>query len=155
MDRLHFTAVSRSVGGLIRCDLRPDGVDCRILGRWLALQFAGPEAEVSERRVVRRWRITGGGLARPETALGMITFGWEAGPEAAEGTEQSLWARVEGYPSRFIRRSDRDRARRRPGPLSALYARYHGIVTCRYLRRMAVWMMEQAAETDGGDAHGG
>ncbi|HEY3267758.1 MAG TPA: hypothetical protein VGM37_12580 [Armatimonadota bacterium] len=140
MDQEHFRAVERSVLGLIRCSVLEDRVDCMFLGIVPVLRFEHPELATGPDRVSRTWLITGGWQARREASLGSLTLEWTNEPRGDGQTRHCVSARVHGYPSRFLPHSMRGR----PGPIrrcvASTYARYHGIVTCRYLRRLARWI---------------
>jgi hypothetical protein len=146
MDREHFRAVERSVFRLIRCTIHGESIDCKLLGLVTVLRFGHPETIAVPGRISRAWHITGGGLARREASLGILTLEWTS--EAVRGgwSRHCLSVRVHGYPSRFLP----DGARGCPGPIRRLlgraYARYHSVVTCRYLRRLARRLESAAAE---------
>lgn len=143
MDRLHFCMVQRSVLGAIRCHVTGDHVDCDLLNRWHALLFAQPETTYTERRVVRTWHIQGGLLARPDPPLfGRLQFGWEA-TGAHHAAHHRAWVAVEAYPSRMLRLPDQHRSLAWT-LIGRMYAWYHARVTCRYLRRLALWIIQNA-----------
>jgi hypothetical protein len=140
MDHEHFSAVSRSLLGLIRCRVRPDSVECSLLGVIPALTFGLPTTSLEDNSVERRWNVTGGLLARRGKVFGNITFQWSQKP-----LENGLYAHhvessVKGYPSRFLRRGETRRFGRLFQWIAGWYVGYHGIVTCRFLRRLARWI---------------
>ena len=140
MDHEHFSAVSRSLLGLIRCRLRADRVECSLLGVIPALTFGLPTTAVEPDSVERRWNVTGGLLARSGKVFGNITFRWSQYPLESGLYAHHLESSVKGYPSRFLRRGEARRFGRLFQWIAGSYAGYHGVVTCRFLRRLARWI---------------
>jgi hypothetical protein len=140
MDLEHFSAVSRSLPGLIRCRVRADRVDCSLLGVIPALTFGLPTTAVEPDSVERRWNVTGGLLARRGKVFGSITFRWSRRPLGNGLYAHQLESSVKGYPSRFLRGGEARRFGRLFQWIAGFYASYHGVVTCRFLRRLARWI---------------
>jgi hypothetical protein len=145
MESEHFRAVERSVFGLIRCSARPDGVDCSLFGLIPVLRFSQPVTSADSEHVSRTWGIDGGLQARREAVLGSLTLEWRCLAGENGVYLHSVSAQVAGFPSRFLPAV----ASHKPGAIrrfiGAEYARYHGVVTCRYLRRLSRWIHAQAA----------
>jgi hypothetical protein len=147
MPRLHFGAVSRFTAGLVRTHATRAGLVCRAVGRVPVLVFGGLPVERGVGRVVCRCRIVGGAFARGEALAcrpGFLTLGvtWTPSESPGEGGVRCrAWARVEGFPSRFLAPTER------PGPVwravGAMCRTFHAHVVFAYLRRLAT---ELAAE---------
>jgi hypothetical protein len=146
MDREHFTAVQQSVFGLIRCRVRPNRVDCSALGLIPLLTFGAPVTSVEAEGVRRMWGVTGGLLARRGSLYGSLTFAWSQSEQPDHSWVHCLRSSVEGYPSRFLRVKNDRKVERLLHHVAAWYAGYHGKVTCRFLRRLARWVNDAAAE---------
>lgn len=147
MEVEHFRAVERSVLGLVRCSVRANGVDCSMLGLIPLLSFGCPKTVTEADRITREWNIKGGMQARREPELGTLTLEWACVTCADGLLQHTLSARVDRFPSRFLPGADSDRPGGARRLIAACYARYHAIVTCRYLRRLALWMHAETART--------
>lgn len=134
----HFAEVERSVAGLLRCRRAGPRIECRLWGRWPGLIFAEDGVTRGAYAVTVRWRILGGWLARPgETEMGALLLGFTAIPVPGQDAWLTVWARVEGYPSRFLGAPGQGGRRWGCGLVGELYAAYHRRVTFRYLHRVA------------------
>ena len=141
MTELHFAAVARFTAGLVRSRVTSEDVACRVLGRLPVLTFAAAAVERGTGQVVCRWRITGGWFARrprADAGRGTLTLGvsWHPSEDTpAGGVRCRAWARVDGFPSRFLS------AGARPLPpwraVGAVYRTFHAHVVFAYLRALA------------------
>ncbi|HEY3412263.1 MAG TPA: hypothetical protein VGM51_04290 [Armatimonadota bacterium] len=144
MDREHFAAVGASALRLVGLRVDTECVQCSLPGGVSLLQFGHPTTELTPTSATRRWIITGGRLARLESSYGSITFTWSMRQLNEDLWRHRLTARVEGYPSRFIpAQFSRNPLRR---AVAAAYGWYHGVVTCRYLKRLSCSLRAQSRE---------
>jgi hypothetical protein len=141
LERLHFRSIERCSLGLLRCRRRGGRVECRFLGRWPGLAFADGGTARRPDRVERRWTIAPGFLARPVAgALAPAGHGTLAlGVERLAGGRLHAWARVEGFPARFLGPAPFGPAAfGRPWAwLGRLYAAVHSAAAFRCLRELA------------------
>jgi hypothetical protein len=141
LERLHFRSVERFSLGLLRCRRRGGRVECRFLGGWPGLAFVDGGTTRRPDRVERCWTIAPGFLARPLTnALAPEGHGTLAvGVERMAGGRLHAWARVEGFPARFLGPAPRGVAGfGRPwGWLGRAYAAVHSAAAFRFLRDVA------------------
>jgi hypothetical protein len=146
MDREHFSVVERSTLTLVHYRMSLDSVNCSLLGVVPLLRFGAPKTEVASTGATRTWLITGGVLARSDPSLGSITFAWTM-RELTDGQWlHRLSACVEGYPSRFISRSSVAWLGPALRAVAGAYAWYHGVVTCRFLRRLSRGLRQESGE---------
>ncbi len=74
----YWEEVEISTRGLVRARRHADGIELRLLGRWVLLRFGPPRSMVDSSGVLIRYPIVGGRLAR--SPGGSITFAQIAAP---------------------------------------------------------------------------
>jgi hypothetical protein len=144
MARLHFLQVRRSVFGALTPRFDGDRIDCLLFGRWNALSFVEAGTERGGRRILCRWTIGPALLARTgEAACGTFSLGAEWTATSPAGAEWRLWAKVEGYPSRFLPVPSDARFGGLRSSVGRLYAACHRHVTFRYLHSLATSLQKE------------
>ena len=144
MARLHFRQVRRSVLGALPPRFDGGRIDCLLFNHWKALSVVEAATDQESRRVFTQWTIEPTLLARAgETACGTSSLGSEWTDTHPGQAEWRLWAKVEGYPSRFLPAP----SAARPGGLltlvGGLYAVCHRHVTFRYLHTLAASLQKE------------
>jgi hypothetical protein len=131
---------------LVRYRIGVDSVNCSFLGVVPLLRFGAPKTVVTETCATRTWLITGGILARAEPTLGSITFSWTMRELTGGQWLHRVSTRVDGYPSRFICRPSALWLGPVLRAVAGVYAWYHAVVTCRYLKRLSRILRKESGE---------
>ena len=144
MARLHFRQVQRSVSGALTPRMDGDRIDCLLFNRWNALSFVEAATDREIRRIGARWMIEPALLARAGgTACGTFSLGAEWTATGPGQAEWRLWAKVDGYPSRFLAASSDARLGGFRTLVGRFYAACHRHVTFRYLHTLAVSLQKE------------
>jgi hypothetical protein len=146
LEREHVRSVERYALGLVRCRREDSRIVCRFPTGWKAMVFQDASVELGEERVVRRWIIEPGLLARKvlegegmgkgdegAAPYGRLTLG----VERRGGDTLHAWVAVAAFPSRFLL-SEPPWWLRWPATVAgALYGRLHDAASFGCLRGIA------------------
>lgn len=139
----HFEEVRRALGGILRCRRVGERTECSFPGGPSALVFEKDTVEVGDERILVSMRILGGVLARGAESYGALRMGVSRAG-SGEVREISAWQEVDGYPSRFIRKSRLPGVRFALRVVSRIYREYHAVVTFRSLERVRSYIEARA-----------
>lgn len=150
LEREHVRSVERYALGLVRCRREGSQLVCRFPTGWKAMVFQDASVELGEGRVVRRWIIEPGLLARKvlegegvgkadEGEAGTAPYGRLAvGVERRKGGTLHAWVAVAAFPSRFLLTPPAWWLRWPAAVVGALYARLHDAASFACLRGIAL-----------------
>lgn len=144
MVRLHFRQVRWSVLGALTPRFDSDRIDCLLFNRWNALSFVEASTDRDSRRIAAKWIIEPALFARAgEDNCGIFLLGAEWTATGPGQAEWRLWAKVAGYPSRFLPASSDARLGVLRTLVGRLYAACHRYVTFRYLHTLAASLQKE------------